>query len=397
MHGGGLVLSCALALLASACGDDDGKHPDAGPDADAASPIAGSPAPTAGTTGSGLPPIVPLGDDVAGKACTGAADCDGAMCATMVPGAAILPATAPEGYCTGECEVTTDCGSGGVCVGALMGLLRGGCFASCSADTDCRDGYFCTSPVTIAGINVPSTCRPKPATVQLEDGAAGQMCTAAADCAPGECVTTRTTLAGQETLPGGYCTGACLEDSECGAGGICALTPIEGIAGGCFQSCSSDADCTRDGYRCREVGSGMHGCDAFPDPLPDDTVGKACSADDDCGGEPGTCASALPVAGFGGSIGQTNPAPGGYCTQRCADEIDCGAGAVCVTSALGTGRCYLPCATVDDCRDGYACEQRGMSGGAMATTDAGAPPPTLVCVPMAMTTMPTDAGTVDGG
>jgi hypothetical protein len=392
MHGGLVVLVCALA---AACGGDDGGDE---PDTVDAGGIAGaagsSPAPVAGTTGGGVPAVVPLGDEIAGKACGSATDCGGATCATTIPGAAILPAAAPEGYCTGECELPSDCGSGGTCVGALMGLVRGQCFESCGAETECRDGYFCSTAVTIAGIAVPSTCRPKPETVQLEDDVAGRTCAADTECGGGTCVTMRTTLAGQVALPGGYCSGECLEDTECGAGGVCALTPIEGIAGGCFQACGSDADCTRDGYRCREVGTGMRGCDAFPDPLPDDTVGDACAGDADCGGEPGTCAAALPVAGFGAALGQTTPAPGGYCTQRCADETDCGAGAVCATNALGTGRCYLPCATVTDCREGYACDQRGSSG--MAMGDAGAPPPTLVCVPIAMTA-PTDAGLTDGG
>jgi hypothetical protein len=386
------AIGCALWLLAllgtaSACGDDDaGDKKDAGPDASLA-PDAGPS--TGGTMATGG--IVPLGAGIAGKACTSTADCGGAMCATQITGATLLAAPAPEGYCTGVCNADSDCGTGGACVGAIQNLVQGQCFARCGTDDDCREAYLCTASVMIAGITIPSTCRPKPETDQLEDGVAGTMCSADDDCGGGTCLTMAVSLFGQgDPLPGGYCSGQCLEDSHCGSGGVCAPAPIQGLAGGCYSECADDADCTRDGYRCRPVGTDLRGCDAFPDSLPDDVAGKACSDDDDCGGGAATCTTALPSEGVGGALGQTTPAPDGYCSQRCTEgEDDCGAGGVCVSTALGAGSCYAPCETTADCRDGYSCEERGGVG--LIVGDAGPPPPTLVCVPIPVMT-DADAG-----
>jgi len=373
------ALGCALWLVAaSACGDDDGGvKPDAAT-TDGGSADAGPS--TGGTMATGG--IVPLGAGVAGKACKSSTDCAGATCASQITGSALLAATAPGGYCTGECMTDTDCGSGGACIGAFANVLRGQCFATCAADDDCRDNYLCSVSVMIAGVTIPSTCRPKPATDQLEDGVAGQMCSSDGDCGGGTCLTMTVALFGQGgALPGGYCSGQCLEDSHCGSGGVCAPSPIQGLAGGCYRDCSRDADCSRDGYRCRPVGTDLRGCDAFPEPLPDHVAGKACTEDADCGGGAGTCKDALPSAGVGGALGQTTPAPGGYCSQRCTEgEDDCGAGGVCVSTALGAGACHRPCTTSADCRDGYSCEERGGVG--LTVGDAGPPPAALVCVPI---------------
>jgi hypothetical protein len=196
------------------------------------------------------------------------------------------------------------------------------------------------------------------------------------------CLTMRAGLLGGNTpLPGGYCSGNCLEDSHCGAGGVCVQPAIDlmGAPGSCYQSCETDADCTRDGYRCREVSMGLRGCNPFPDPLPDNTAGDACMADADCGGEMGTCRTQLAGSGFGA---QPLPAPGGYCSQMCADDADCGAGGLCVTGLFGTGTCFKPCTTVADCREGYVCEPRGGGGGQPPTGDAGMAMPNLVCQPI---------------
>jgi hypothetical protein len=167
-------------------------------------------------------------------------------------------------------------------------------------------------------------------------------------------------------LPGGYCSGDCLNDGHCGAGGVCRSTG--GGAGTCFQSCASDADCTRDGYRCREVATGVMGCNPAPDPLPDNTAGKACTADADCGGAMGTCVSELPTPNGGMA-----PAMGGYCSTGCEIDADCGAGGLCVNTLNGA-RCFKPCTAATattDCRAGYVCGERG--GGMM---------PDLVCTPV---------------
>ena len=228
---------CAALWLITGCGDDDdgGSKPDSGASGKGGSSGGGS----GGSGGSAPSAIKPLGDNVAGDECTSADDCGGAMCATQVPGAAILSVAAPGGYCTGQCVTNTDCGAGGLCIGAFMGVVNGQCFASCTSDDECRDGYICAGGIMIAGIVVPETCRPKPATDQLQDGTAGDACTAATDCPGGTCAMMRGGFMGMgaTTLPGGYCTGNCTEDSHCGSGGVCSppLNAIEGLTGSCYD------------------------------------------------------------------------------------------------------------------------------------------------------------------
>jgi hypothetical protein len=171
-------------------------------------------------------------------------------------------------------------------------------------------------------------------------------------------------MRGMTMLPGGYCSGDCLMDSHCGAGGVCRAPQFGAAVGTCYEACADDGDCTRDGYRCRSLGGMQMGCNPAPDPLPDNTTGDACASDADCGGATGSCALELPAAGGGNA-----PAAGGYCTLACQLDADCGAGGLCVTT-LGGGRCFKPCATIDECRDGYECGERG--GGMM---------PDLVCTP----------------
>jgi Cys-rich repeat protein len=260
---------------------------------------------------------------------------------------------AQGGYCMGDCLTSADCGTGGVCVGA-QGAATGDCYDGCTADTDCREGYLC-GPIT-------STCRPAPPTDQLADNTAGTACTMDGDCGDGVCQTMRGSGGGATPLPGGYCTGACLDDSHCGAGGVCRRTGAG--AGACYGSCATDTDCTRDGYRCREIGGDLLGCLPAPDPLPDGVTGAACTTDAECGAVAGACASELPAAG-GGSIAT----PGGYCTIECEVDVDCGAGAVCVQTR-GGGWCFKTCTTATDCRTDYVCGERG--GGDM---------PSIVCTP----------------
>ena len=225
---------------------------------------------------------------------------------------------------------------------------------------------------------MPNTCRPAPATDRLDDEVAGRACDEDGDCEGGRCATMRGGFMGQggSELPGGYCSGACLEDSHCGSGGRCVPSPLPGAAGSCYSVCDEDADCERDGYRCRTLAQGLTGCDAAADPLPDGVAGMACASDAECGGGAGSCADTLPA---GGGFGQGLPAPGGYCSADCSEPSDCGQGGVCVQTFF-SGRCYRPCEGATDCRDGYACQMRGGAGSA-----------SLVCVP-APPPEPTDAG-----
>ena len=353
-----IVAAAVLSAFAlGGCGDDDdggNKGGQAGRDAGGAGTSAG-----AGAGGSGGSTVTPLPPDTAGKPCTKNADCGPGTCAMEVEGLDGQPTMAPGGYCMGSCVSLTDCGTGGTCVrpmGMGMGMSQPGqCYETCNADTDCREGYLC-GPIT-------STCRPAPPTDQLGDNVAGTMCGADADCGDGLCLMMRGMGANATPFPGGYCSGACLSDAHCGAGGICRRTGAG--AGRCYDGCMTDADCTRDGYRCRNLGQDTLSCLPAADPLPDGVAGGACTTDAECMGVMGACATELPAAG-GGSIAT----PGGYCTAECEVDLDCGTtGAVCVQTRGGT-RCFKTCTTMADCREGYVCGERG--GGEM---------PSIVCTP----------------
>jgi hypothetical protein len=314
---------------------------------------------------------MPPGASSIGKACDGDPDCDGATCANsffQFRGAS----PAPGGYCTLQCTASAECGARSACVGARFGN-PGHCSIGCQGDGDCRDGYYCaalavTADAGAAADAVSATCQPHPETDELADGVVGASCAQDADCGKGSCLSMERITGA--TYPDGYCTGRCVEDAECGAGGVCSPGFL-GAVGVCYLGCQRDADCGRDGYRCREV-AGEHICAPGPKPLPDDVVGAACEDDQDCGGGPMTCASE--VAGL--------TAPQGYCTQSCALDDDCGAGGTCISGVdivvLSSGTCVRACVPPDGCREGYAC--RSLSGAANDTNG--------VCVPDA-----TDGGT----
>ena len=355
------------ALGATACGGDEDNGGTSGQGAGAAG-VGATGGSAAGSGGSA--PVMPLPPDTAGKACASDTECAPGTCAMMVEGLDGMPLTAPGGYCMGNCMTSADCGSGGTCVPSIAGGGAGLCYDMCSGNMDCREGYVC-GPLT-------STCRPAPPTDQLTDNQAGLPCTGDAECGDGTCLTT---LVSGDPFPGGYCSGACLMDSHCGGGGVCWLG--FGTAGRCYDACAADPDCTREGYRCRNITDEVMGCLPAPDPLPDSTAGKACASDADCGGAMGSCAAMLPAIG-GGEVA----APGGYCTIECANDTDCGLEGRCVATRAGT-YCFDPCATETDCREGYTCGERG-----------GMEMPVLSCTPIQPDSGvpdPADGGLLDAG
>jgi hypothetical protein len=48
-------------------------------------------------------------------------------------------------------------------------------------------------------------------------------------------------------------------------------------------------------------------------------------------------------------------APGGYCTQDCSLDAECGAGGQCVSHGVEGGMCLALCTEKSQCRDGYDC------------------------------------------
>ena len=338
-----------------------------------------------------------LAANTAGKACVEDKDCGGASCkkSLTLAGGLLGPTTepAPGGYCSLSCNLNADCGTGGVCIGANAtgGLgfgnagganqsASGQCLKRCDSSSQCRDEYRCLdsssgrameSGNAQAAANATGSCQVAPETNTVAPGVVGIACTAEADCSGGWCMANSALT----QFPGGYCTGNCLADSDCGEGAECAAG--FGGPGTCYRTCEADAECDREGYRCRPNAldpNAAKRCLPGSEPLPDGVVGSACATDEECGGAAMSCIT----------MNGNRVLPGGYCSGGCVEDVDCGANNHCVGIA-GTGFCYLACATADDCREGYVCESVGFGG-------MGGAGPTACTLPMAAAN-DADAGT----
>jgi hypothetical protein len=289
-------------------------------------------------------PAAQLADDRAGAACTSDADCPGGNCA--------IAAATGDGYCTRACEAAAECGRAGRCSGG-QAVSSKQCLATCQEHADCREGFVCTGKLEGARISLPGVCSPKRRVDQLADNVAGRACEDDAACGGGKCA--QTSLLGT-SYPGNYCTARCYEDAQCGQGGVCLRTHHSSDPGYCLQSCAADADCTREDYGCWELGDGertLHACYPLQRALPDDRAGEPCSADADCGGPHAFCAKELPYDGL--VTNELQPAAGGYCTQRCALDRECGAGAQCINYGSSGGLCLASCSNTAPCRNDYVC------------------------------------------
>ena len=340
----------------------------------------------------------------AGKACSADTDCGNGTCRKELPVNSVLGVAgniaAPGGYCSFACGQSADCGEGGVCTGVngggLLGLGntgsgKGQCMARCEASSQCREGYRCADSNGTAvenpnaGAAASSTasgyCQVAPETDAISGAAVGGTCSADDECAGGRCATMDTTGA---AFPGGYCTGRCLKDADCGERAFCDLGAAGALgfgnlaAGTCYRRCEGDSDCGRDGYRCRSgAGGTSKRCIPGSKPLADGTVGKACGSDAECGGAAMSCITQMQVLNPGAFNGMmVNPGalttqlgyPGGYCSQRCVENVDCGAGGTCVGGlgglggAFALGTCYKSCGADGDCRTGYSCGNPGLGG-----------------------------------
>jgi hypothetical protein len=187
-----------------------------------------------------------LGDRVVGTACTSDATCGGGRCAVKTT----LLTDFPGGYCSGRCYEDATCGEGGVCLLPLGSSDPGHCFQACGSDADCpRDHYRCT-PLG-DGVRVVRACYPRED--DLPAGVAGRACQADADCANALCKSgiTLSTLPPEQIVPapGGYCSGPCLFDEDCGAGAQCISGGVSG--GQCMSNCNDQTPC-RAGYLCVE-------------------------------------------------------------------------------------------------------------------------------------------------
>lgn len=298
-----------------------------------------------------------LSGDV-GSACTSAASCkDGFACLTQLTGGAgyalvAEPLAAPGGYCSKECSDHEDCGPEGLCFG--RGLLGGGgeCRRACTQNRDCDDGQECASAGSLSSSLLPDTCQPLPPVGQLEPQEAGRFCENDTDCSAGQC-------AEAQHRDGGYCTGQCAADDDCGAGGVC-QRGIYGSGGLCRERCTEDADCQNDsaGWGCGVGGL----CAREPNPLA--SVGDACTAEnaaETC--KHGSCRT----ADFGGLR-----YPDGYCLGSCDEDDDCGAEGICINNLT----CFKRCEKSKDCRGGYDCRAHPQALGSDRDT--------AVCYPSSM-------------
>lgn len=192
----------------------------------------------------------------------------------------------------------------------------------------------------------------------LPDDTAGTGCKRDSDCPNGRCAKRLAIVASGDAIaaPGGYCTTECTNDLECGRSGACSVRANEEV-GECLGSCADDSDC-RTGYTCvgtsTVAGIRLSGtCQPKPETsqLGDRVAGRTCDEDADCEG--GSCAAASPLG---------KPFPGNYCTGRCYEDAECGAGGACLVARASAdpGHCYEGCETDADCaRRGYRCVEVG--------------------------------------
>jgi len=367
-----LLVAAGTAMVAIACGGDDtnSKVGDAGT----------VPPPNTNNPSTGFTPAA----GVVGKTCAADTECGALATCAKKQGFGTLSdlATAagldtqldaPGGYCTTSCGKDSDCGPGSVCLGAALGLLRGECRKSCTSNTDCRaPEYECAKQMIptrtndagvanpgAAGLALAPQCQALPKTDKLADNQTGLACVAEGtpDAGVSPC--------GDGFCAAGACTGICVKDSDCGANAACVPTGIlPGSAGTCQETCSVDTDCARyvknGGIGCIDVDTRKL-CGPKQFPLDPGLVGKACTANTECGS--GDCATTLGTAAV--------PAPGGYCSLLgCTADAQCGGG-TCVGSNFGS-RCYANCTADTQCRTGYTCQERATVG--MTTGKVCAPP-----------------------
>lgn len=295
---------------------------------------------------AGPPPSSVGGECATDEDCMG----EGETCITDIPG----------GYCTVQGCDTTGCPEGSICL-----MTRGGgsfcaascdpamldvdqcrpgfgcaddgyCFPGCEDDSDCDAGRECDPTGSFGGTGQCFT----PGT------SIGAACMRSEDCGEGQrCLSER-----RWGLPDGMCGVIFVDcdpatDAGCPNGASCLeIQAGGGTFGICLDSCSTDADCTRDGYECvdREVGSSYCGPE-----FDDSALGVPCSGDpprNPCQG--GICLSEAQT-GY----------PDSMCVETGCDaaaQTGCGPAAVCV-DINGTGVCHPECTMPTDCRAGYDC------------------------------------------
>lgn len=188
---------------------------------------------------------------------------------------------------------------------------------------------------------------------RLKDRSAGTACTEDADCPGGQCHP----AADPTDAEGRYCTRACDNSAQCGAGGLCTVLSGANEPKQCLGVCVDHGDC-REGFFCG--GGGRANRLSLPgtcrpkravNQLHDHIAGRACDGDAEC--SDGVCSST-------NLLGTSYP--GNYCSGRCYEDSQCGEAGVCwwPSGSAEPGHCLARCEPEAGCeRTGYRCWELG--------------------------------------
>ncbi|MBA2661330.1 MAG: hypothetical protein H0U74_03495 [Bradymonadaceae bacterium] len=176
-----------------------------------------------------------------GDACTNASQCSG------VDAICITETNFKHGYCSQNCQTSSECPTGSHCGTVRPGLRI--CAKSCTDNTQCRaDGYLCHIPLMDVVENDVKECAP----AGTGTAAVGQPCQAIWQCSGGtraSCLT---------SYPGGYCTESCaFFTALCPNGSTCDSNNQ------CHKDCLTSLDC-RSGYICRAGGGFSSNLKCYP-------------------------------------------------------------------------------------------------------------------------------------
>lgn len=215
------------------------------------------------TCASGTCQFVPGVGQRCVQECGADSDCrDGYSCP-------IWPRVCTPAYCSGDWQ----CGSGKTC-DPVTNICTSGP-PGCRNSADCDPGQTCDSTSHCAGSTPPgctsaSDCPSGETCVASTSlcsggnsagpgaGKVGASCTRSSNCTQvnrGFCLTEQ-----QANFSGGYCSGNCSADSDCGMGNVCAKLHDQNgnVVSLCAQGCAQNNDC-RPRYNCVQT-NGMSFC-----------------------------------------------------------------------------------------------------------------------------------------
>ncbi|WP_206079475.1 hypothetical protein [Polyangium spumosum] len=237
---------------------------------------------------------------------------------------------------------------------------------------DDQDGYVdCDDPTMCQGT---FACQPGPTPL-------GGPCFSNYDCQAN--ANDPVCLQSYQGFPEGLCSEWCdLAAQDCPGDGYCVDLGFGSVHGVCLDGCVADADC-RLGYACVDEGHPTKVCRQGPeancDNYADDDDDQLTDCEDpSCQGtpacQPGSKAAGQPCATSNECYaGQNDPLclaqdwygyPGGYCSEYCNFQDDCGPGSICVSWFFfpsGAGTCMRTCQSDAQCRPGYSCYDNGFS------------------------------------